>query len=190
MSRSLCIFLNWQKCTHFVLLLDILNPLCLPNVLFYWCRSHIFWSGSDTEVVNVEITMNSRSKTHCNTVNFYIKQCHKQNTLFRDSLFLLIEIRKRSSDSDSERTIREKTLYEVRQSSAQSKAMEIFHYSELPNGLISLLQIKEDCYQMLFLDIGLSYGGFQFDYMIHYKYFGKEKQSPFRLQRHTFYIHK
>ena len=40
------------------------------------CSSHIFLSGSDTEVINVKITINSRSKTPCNTVNFYIKQCH------------------------------------------------------------------------------------------------------------------
>ena len=45
--------------------------------------------------------------------------------------------------------------------------MHVFHYSELPGGLISLLQIKEDCYKMLFLDVGLSHGGFQFDHIIH-----------------------
>ena len=44
--------------------------------------------------------------------------------------------------------------------------MQVFHYSELPGGLISLLQIKEDCYKVLFLNVGLSYGGFQFDHMI------------------------
>ena len=141
--------------------------LCLPMCYFIdalleltLCSSHIFWSGSDTEVVNVKMTINSRSKTPFNTVNFYIKQCHRQNTPLKDSLFLFVEISKRWSDSDSE-------LYEVQPSSLQSKAMEIFHYSELPSGLISLLQIKEDCYQMFFVDIGLSYRGFWFDYMIH-----------------------
>ena len=34
-GSSFCIFLNWQKCTHLILLLDILNPFA--NVLFYWC---------------------------------------------------------------------------------------------------------------------------------------------------------
>ena len=126
------------------------------------CSSNIFWSGSDTEVVNVKITINSRSKTPCNNVNFYIiKQCHWQNTPLRDSLFLFVDITKRWSDLGSEQLVQEKTLHEVRQSSSQSKAMEIFHYSELLSGF------KEDCYQMLFLDIGLFYGGFQFDYMIH-----------------------
>ena len=76
-----------------------------------FCSSHIFWSGSETEGVNVKITINSRSKTPCNTVNSYIKQCHWQNIPLRDSFFLLIEIRKRWSDSDSELPIREKTLY-------------------------------------------------------------------------------
>ena len=115
------------------------------------CYSHIFRSGSDTEVVNVKITINSRSKTPYDIVHFYIKQCHWQNTPLRDSLFLLVEIRKRWSDS--ELLIREKTLYDIRPSFLQSKAMKIFHYCEFPSGLISLLQIKEDCYQMLFLDI-------------------------------------
>ena len=50
---------------------------------------------------------------------------------------------------------------------APSKALGIFHYPELPSGFISLLQIKGDCYMMLFLDIGLSYRDFQFDHMIH-----------------------
>ena len=134
-----------------------------------WCStvSHVSWSGRDTEVVNIKLTINSRSKTPCNTVNFYIKQCYWQNIPLRDSFFLFVEIRKCWSDFDSELPVREKTFYEVRQSSLQSKAMEIFHYSKLSSGFISLLQIKEDCYQMLFLDIGLSYGGFQFDHMIH-----------------------
>ena len=125
--------------------------------------SHIFWSGSDTEVINVKIIINSRSKTPCNTVNFYIKQCHWQNTHLRDSIFHFVEIRKRWSGSNSELPIREKILSGVRQSSSQSK---ILHYSEFPSDLISLLQIKEDCNQM-FLDIGLSYGRFQFDHMIY-----------------------
>ena len=98
------------------------------------CSSHIFWSGSNTEVVNVKITIDSRCKTPCNTVNFYIKRCHRQNTPLRASLFQLIEIRKRWFDSDTELPIREKTLDEVRQFSSQSKAMETFHYSELPSG--------------------------------------------------------
>ena len=38
--------------------------------------------------------------------------------------------------------------------------MEIFHYSKPPRGFVILLQIEEDCYKVLFLDIGLSYGGF------------------------------
>ena len=45
-------------------------------------------------------------------------------------------------------------------------AMQVFHYSEPPDGVISLLQIKEDCSKVLFLDVGLSYGGFQFNHMI------------------------
>ena len=99
------------------------------------CSSHIFWSGTDTEVVNIKIVINSRSKIPCNTASFYIKQFHGQNIPLRDSLFVLVEIRKRWSDSDSELPIWEKTLYEVREFSSQSKAMEIFHYSELPSGL-------------------------------------------------------
>ena len=171
-GSSLCIFLNWQKYTHHVLLWDILNPFVFAQcviLLMHCCswRSHIFWSGSDTEVVNVKIIINSRSKTPCSTVNFYIKQCRWQNTPLSDSLFLSIEISKRWSDSDSELPVQEKTLYEVWQSSSQSKAMKIFHYSELPSDLVSLLQIKEDWYQMSFLYIVLSYGGFQFDLMIH-----------------------
>ena len=148
---------------------------CLPNVLFYGCIiavdalqfSYIFWSGRDIEVSNVKITINSKCKTPCNTVNFYIKQCYWQNTPLRDSLFLFVEIRKCWSDLNSELPVREKTFYKVQQSSSQSKAMEIFHYSKLPSGLINLIQIKEDCYQMLFLDISLSYGGFPFNHMIH-----------------------
>ena len=58
------------------------------------CSSHILWSGSDTEVVNIKITINFRSKKPCNTVNFYIKQCHWQNTSLRVSLFLFVEIKK------------------------------------------------------------------------------------------------
>ena len=75
------------------------------------CSSHIFWSGSDTEVVNVKITINSRSKTPCNTVNFYVKQCHWQNTPLRESLF--VEIRKRWFDLDSELPIWEKIFLAV-----------------------------------------------------------------------------
>ena len=35
-----------------------------------------------------------------------------------------------------------------------------------PGGVVNLLQIKEDCYKVLFLDVGLSFGGFQFNHMI------------------------
>ena len=154
---------------HLVLLLDILN-VCAYQMCYFidallqltLCSSHIFWSRSDTEVVNIKITIDSRSKTPCNTVNFYIKQCHWQNTPLRDSLFLFVDISKCWSDLDLELLVREKTLQQ-----SSSQAMEIFHYSKLLSGLISLLQIKEDSYQMLFLDIGLSYGSFQFDHMIH-----------------------
>ena len=67
------------------------------------CSSHTFWSESETEVVNVKITINSRSKTPCNTVNSYIKQCHWQNIPLKDSLFLFVEIRKCWSDLDKKK---------------------------------------------------------------------------------------
>ena len=56
--------------------------------------SHIFWSGSDLEVINIEVIFNSRSDTLCDAVYFYIELCHWQNTPLRDSSFLLGEIRK------------------------------------------------------------------------------------------------
>ena len=69
------------------MLLDILNPFVCPMCYFIdallqltLCSFHRFCSESDTEVVNIKITTNSRSKTPCNTANFYIKQCHWQNT--------------------------------------------------------------------------------------------------------------
>ena len=158
------------------MLLDILNPFVLAQCVILLthcsllqltlCSSQIFSSGSDTEVVNVKITINSRSKIPCNTVNFYIKQCHWLNTPLKDSLFLYVEIRKPWCDLDSELP-KERKLFMKFGNFPQSKAMEIFHHSKLPSSLIKLIQIKEDCYQMLFLDIGLSHGGFQFDHMIH-----------------------
>ena len=47
--------------------------------------SHIFSPGSDAEVVNIEVILNSRSETLCDAVYFYIEQCHRQNTLLGDS---------------------------------------------------------------------------------------------------------
>ena len=77
----------------------------------------------------------------------FILQCHWQNTSLGDCLFRLVEIKKCWSDSDSEFPVQEKILYEVGQSALQPHAMHVFHYSKLPGGLISLLQIKEDFYK-------------------------------------------
>ena len=106
---------------------------------------HIFWSGSDAEVINIEVIFNSSSDTLCDAVYFYIEQSHWQNTSLGTSLFLLVEIRKGWSYLDSEFPIQEKTPYEVGQFALQSLAMQVFHYSEPPGGVINLLQIEEDC---------------------------------------------
>ena len=49
--------------------LDALLQLMLSSL-------HIFGSGSDAEVVNIEVILNSRSELHCDVVYFYIEQCH------------------------------------------------------------------------------------------------------------------
>ena len=167
MRGSWCIFLCWQKCTYRVLLLEILKPFALAQwvIFLVHCCSWSLASGSDAEVVNIKVIMNSRSKTLCDVVYFYIEQCHWQNTPLRDYLFLLVEIRKGWSDLDSEFPVREKTLHESGKSASQPHAMLVFRYSE-PPGVVSLLQIKEDCYKMMILDVGLSYGGLQFNPMI------------------------
>ena len=134
--------------------LDALLQLVLSSL-------YIFWSGSDAEVI-----LNSRSETLCDAVYFYIEQFHWWNTPLGDSLFLLVEIRKDWSDSGLEFPVQVKTLYEVGQSALQPHAMQVFHYSEPPGSVISLIQIKEDCHKVLFLDVGPSYGGFQFDHII------------------------
>ena len=126
------------------------------------------WVSLVAEVINIEIILNSRSKTLYDAIYFHIELCHWQNTTpLRDSLFLLVEIRKgwSDSDTDSEFPVWEKT--EVGQSTSQHHIIQVFKYSKLPGGFISLLQIKEDCYKVLFLDVGLSLGGFQFDLMIY-----------------------
>ena len=105
--------------------------------------SIIFWSGSDAEVVNIEVILNSRSETLFYAVYFYIEPCHWQNTPSGNSFFLLVEIRKGWSDLDSEFPVREKLLYEVGQSASQLHAMQVFHCSKPPGGVISFLQINE-----------------------------------------------
>ena len=45
-------------------------------------------------------------------------------------------------------------------------AMLVFHNSEPTGGVVSPLQIEKDCYEVLFLDVDLSYVGFQFDHII------------------------
>ena len=48
--------------------LDALLQLMLSS-------SHICGSGSDAEIVNIEVILNSRSEPHCDAVYFYIEQC-------------------------------------------------------------------------------------------------------------------
>ena len=76
-----------------------------------------------------------------------------------------------SSCSNSEFPVWEKTLYKVGQSPLYLHAMQVFHYSETPGGVLSPLQIKEDCYKVLFLDVDLCYGGFQFSISAFWIYF-------------------
>ena len=169
MRGSLCIFLSWQKLTHHVLLLDILKPFVCPISNFLdallefdalqfayisiwkWCRSQ--------HAGNPEVR-------HFVMLFIFVLNSVTDNTPLRDSLFLLVEIRKGYSDLDSKFPVKDKTLSDVGQSASQPLAMQVFHYSELPGSLISLLQIKEDCNKVLVLNVGLSYGGFQFDHMI------------------------
>ena len=79
-------------------------------------------------------------------VNFYIEQCHWQNTPLMDSLFLLVEIRKGWSNSDSKFPIWEKTLYKV----GQYRSFIIPNFQAV---LLSILQIKKTaircCFWML-----------------------------------------
>ena len=140
----------------------------LPDALLQLTLSslHIFWLGSDTEVINIEVILNSRSQTLCDAAYFYIEPSQWQNTPLRDSHFLLVEIRKKSwSNSDLKFPIREITLYEARQSALQPYVMSVFHYYKSTGDVVGLLQIEEDSYK-LFLDIGLSYRDFQFNHMI------------------------
>ena len=39
-----------------------------------FCSLYIFRSGSDAEVINIEVILNSRSETLCDAVCFYIEQ--------------------------------------------------------------------------------------------------------------------
>ena len=45
--------------------------------------------------------------------------------------------------------------------------MLVRHYTILPGGLVRLLQVERNCYEMSFLDICLSYKDFYSDFMIH-----------------------
>ena len=101
---SLCNFLSWVKCMHRVLLLEILKPFVFaPWVTLQSTHEslHIFWSGSDAEVVNKEVFLNFMSEKLCDAVFFFML----------NSIFLLVDIRKGWSDSDSEFPVQEKTLY-------------------------------------------------------------------------------
>ena len=84
------------------------------------------WAKYDGEVVNIEVIQNSRGETLRDALYFHIEQWHWQNTLLVDSLFLLVEIRKGWSDSDSDFPTREKTLKEVRQSTSQLHDLSLF----------------------------------------------------------------
>ena len=88
------------------------------------------------------------------------------NSVSRDSLFLLVENRKGWFDSYPEFPVREKTLYDVVQTTSQPHPMLVFHHSKPPGGVVSLFKIKEGCYKVLFLYFGLSYGDCQFNHMI------------------------
>ena len=132
----------------------ILNT-CTKKSGNYW-RHHVFWSGSYAEFVNIEVILNSRRETLCDAVYFYIYNVTDKIPPWRtpSSCLWRLEVRK-------------KTLYELGQSALPSHAMQVFYYSEPPGGVVSLLQMKKkDCYKVLFLDVGLSYGGFQFNHMI------------------------
>ena len=59
----------------------------LPDALLQLTlsSSHIFSSGSDVEVVNIEVILNSKSETLSNAVYSYTEQRHRQITPVKDS---------------------------------------------------------------------------------------------------------
>ena len=126
------------------------------------CSLHVFRCGSDTKVINIEI----------------IPQFQKWDTLWC-CLFWTVSLTIYSPEGlplpayklekfDPTRT--QNFLSEIKlfmklgNLSHCPKSIQVFHYSKHPGGLISLLKIK-DCYKVLFLDVGLSYEGFQFDHI-------------------------
>ena len=120
---------------------------------------HIFWSWSDGEVVNIKVILNSC----CNAVYLILNSITDRILLWGTPSSFLWWLEK-VDPTQTWNFLCERNLYEG-QSALQPHAMQVFHYSKLPGGLISLLQIKKDCYKV-FLDVGLSYGGFQFDHLI------------------------
>ena len=74
----LCIFLSWQKCTHWVLVLEILKPFIIAHmfILLMPCCSwhsavHIY---CDAQVINKEILMNSRIQAIGDAIDFYVEE--------------------------------------------------------------------------------------------------------------------
>ena len=78
---------------HRVLILEVLKPSVFAHWHIFWmhCCSHallsrVFRSKVDTEVIDIELVINSRIEALCNIVNFQIEYGHWQNTPLRDSL--------------------------------------------------------------------------------------------------------
>ena len=120
--------------------------------------SQIFWSRSDAEVVNIEVILNTKSETFLMLFIFILNSVTDKILSWGTPSSCLWRLGK----VDPTRTwnfLSERKLF---------MKMQVFHYFEPPSGVKSLLQIKEDSYKMLFLDVDLSYGGFQFDHMIDY----------------------